>query len=273
MPLRGRAALARCLVDRFGTDTCAQVPGFYLAERGGRHWWSWAGSDGLLIPVRDLDGLIVALKVRRDAASEGPKYSTISSVKYAGPGPGAPPHVPLHDLPRGDTVRLTEGELKGDCATAISDLLTISVAGVTAWRTVLPVLDALQVRHVLLAFDSDWRTNAHVARAIGELGDHLLQAGYSVEVEDWYPTQAKGIDDLLAAGLTPTRRQSFFVYAIDVRGHCATTIAKALAVQTEQYAPGTSARLVLHDPDRPYHKPLPRLRTTLRGLSTGLRRL
>jgi hypothetical protein len=127
-------------------------------------------------------------------------------------------HVPLHaGLPE-NVVRVTEGELKADLATALSGVLTLSIAGVGAWRAVLPVLARLQSTRVLLAFDSDWRTNAHVARTIGALGDTLLQGGYDVEVEDWEPTEAKGIDDLLAAGLTPTRYQSYFVYAIYGRG-------------------------------------------------------
>jgi uncharacterized protein DUF3854 len=220
MPLQGRADLARRLVDQFGGETCAQVPGIYQATRHGRQWWTLAGAPGLLVPVRDLAGHIVALKVRTDDPGTGPKYSTVSSARHGGPGPGAQVHVPLHAAAANGVVRITEGELKADVATVLSGILTLSIPGVAAWRPVLPVLESLNPRQVLLAFDSDWRTNAHVARAIGELGDHLLHTGYHLEVEDWYPTQAKGIDDLLAAGLTPTRRQSFFVYSIYFRGQC-----------------------------------------------------
>ena len=100
------SATARCLCrdvrrsptpcGQLGADVCAQVPGFYVAERDGRRWWSLAGAAGLLIPVRNLDGHIVALKVRADDPGDGPKYTTISSAKHGGPSPGAQVHVPLH---------------------------------------------------------------------------------------------------------------------------------------------------------------------------------
>jgi hypothetical protein len=38
LPLKGRAALARRLVEHFGADTRAQIPGLYVAEAGGRCW-------------------------------------------------------------------------------------------------------------------------------------------------------------------------------------------------------------------------------------------
>src|SRR5262249_51636896 len=133
LPLAGRAALATRMVDWWGADLCAQVPGFYVAESDGRRWWSLAGAAGLLIPVRDLDRRIVALKVRADTPGHGSKYTTISSAKHGGPSPGAPVHVPLYDGARGTTVRLTEGELKADVATALSEPLTLSIPGVAMW--------------------------------------------------------------------------------------------------------------------------------------------
>ena len=187
-PHHGRAALAKRLVEQLGADICAQVPGFYVAEQDGRRWWSLAGAAGLLIPVRNLDGHIVALKVRADDPGDGPKYTTISSAKHGGPSPGAPVHVPLYEGARGTTVRLTEGELKADVATALSGLLTLSIPGVAMWRKALPVLEALQPQRVLLAFDADWRSNPHVAHALGQAAFALVKAGYEVQVEDWEPS-------------------------------------------------------------------------------------
>src|SRR5262249_49586556 len=157
-----------------GANACAQVPGFYVAERNGRHWWTLAGAAGLLIPVRDLDDHIVALKVRADAPGDSPKYTTISSAKYDGTSPVAKVHVPLQDAPTSDTVRLTEDELKADVATVCSGMLTVSVPGVAMWRKVLPVFEALQPQRVLLAFDADWRTNPHVTQALGQTASALV---------------------------------------------------------------------------------------------------
>jgi hypothetical protein len=233
-PLQGRAALAKHLVESLGADLCAQVPGFYVAEQGGQRWWSLAGSVGLLIPVRDLDGHIVALKVRADAPGDGPKYSTVSSTKHGGPSPGAPVHVPLSEGLRGDIVRLTEGELKADVATALSGLLTLSIPGVTMWRKALPVLQHLQAPQVLLAFDADWRSNPQVARALGQVAFALVTASYAVQVEDWAPALGKGIDDLLAAGHTPARQSAALAFGAAVRGQARTWTGRLSTIAAEE---------------------------------------
>jgi len=218
LPLEGRAALAMWFVARFGVDVCAQIPGFYTAERDGRRWWSLAGAASLVIPVRDLDGHIVALKVRADDPGDGAKYTTISSAKYGGPSPGAQVHVPLFSGLHSGTVRLTEGELKADIATGLSDVLTIAVPGVALWRTALPALPALQPTRVFLAFDADWRTNPHVAQALGQAAFALVEAGYEVQVEDWEPALGKGIDDLLAAGRSPVLRSVALAFGASLHG-------------------------------------------------------
>lgn len=205
-------------MEQVGADVCAQVPGFYVAERDGQHWWSMAVAAGLVFPVRTLDGHIVALKVRADDPGNGPKYTTISSAKHDGPSPGAQVHVPMHDGIRGDIVRLTEGELKADVATALSGILTVSVPGVAMWRKALPVLELLKPARVLLAFDADWRSNAHVAQALGQSAFALTEAGYTVHVEDWDPALGKGIDDLLAAGHSPALHSSALAFGAALRG-------------------------------------------------------
>jgi len=237
LPLQGRAARAKALVASLGTDLCAQVPGFYVAEQGGRRWWSLAGAAGLLIPVRNLDGHIVALKVRADISGDGPKYTTVSSTKYGGPSPGAPAHVPLHEGTRGNTVRLTEGELKADVTTALSGLLTLSTPGVAVWRKALPVLEALQPQRVLLAFDADWRSNPRVAHALGHAAFALAKAGYEVQIEDWEPALGKGIDDLLATGHTPVRQSSALAFGAAVRGQARPWTGRLPTVAAEEVPP------------------------------------
>jgi len=204
LPPHSRATRARQMVEHFGAEVCARIPGLYRAERGRQQWWSLAGVPGLLIPVREMDGRIVALKVRADHPGEGPKYTYLSSTKHGGPGPGAPVHVPLHALSPGAPVRITEGELKADVATVLSGVLAIAVPGVALWRQVLSLLDVLQPTGVRLAFDSDWRQNPHVARALAQATQALVEAGHAVWVETWDASQGKGIDDVLAAGSTPT---------------------------------------------------------------------
>ena len=210
-PLR-RQDVARRLVRWFGEDLLAQVPGLVrrTSQRTGRPYWTIGGPPGMLVPVRDLHGRIVAMQARRDEQGDGPRYLWLSSTREGGPGSGAPVHAPLslvdgHDLER---VRLTEGPLKADTATCLDPdrLLTLGVPGVQTWRAALPVLEALGARIVHLAFDADWATNRHVARALLDAADGLEAAGFTVAIETWTTDgdgNPKGIDDLLVTGRLP----------------------------------------------------------------------
>lgn len=200
LPPNVRENLACRLVERFGTDTCSAIPGLYQREGGG---WTLAGAAGMLVPVRDLEGRIVALKVRADDPGRGPKYAYLSSNKHGGPGPGAQVHVPLHEVNDLKVARLTEGELKADVATALTEILTVSAPGVSSWRQALPVLESLGAEWVYLAFDSDAKENEHVSRALKAVFNALEERGFEVALEMWQPELGKGVDDLLAAGHTP----------------------------------------------------------------------
>jgi hypothetical protein len=199
LPVQGRARLARELRERWPDDLLA-VPGFVVRDKDGRRYPTIAGSAGLLIPVRDLAGCITALKVRRDDAGDGPRYSYLSSVKFGGPSPGSPVHVPLGVAAPAMTVRLTEGELKADAATVLSGVPAVSVPGVAGWKACLPLLRELETKTVLIAFDADAAEKPTVARALNASVEGLVAEGLAIEVEKWDAAH-KGIDDALAAGV------------------------------------------------------------------------
>jgi hypothetical protein len=203
LPRQGRAEIARELLGRFSEELLLSVPGIQVRQGQAGRYLSFGGPAGLIVPVRDLTGRVVALKVRCDTQGDGPKYLYISSTACGGPGPGAPVHVPLQLGQRRhrDAIRVTEGELKADAATHLSGILTISVPGVSAWRGVIPVLAGLAPRHVQLAFDEDAATNPLVARATEETAQAVALEGYDVVLESWDGLLAKGVDDALAAGL------------------------------------------------------------------------
>ncbi|HWB11539.1 MAG TPA: DUF3854 domain-containing protein [Pirellulales bacterium] len=196
----GRAELASRLIDLLGEQVCRRVPGFLPSseERGP----TLAGPEGLLVPCRDLQGRIVALKVRRDAVEDGKgKYTYLSSTKHGGAGPGAPVHVPLRIDTPAAVVRLTEGELKADLATVRSGVPTIGTgSGAGGWRACLPVLRQLGAKTVRVAFDVDAQQNQHVGRAQVDCIETLHGEGFVVELERWSQSVGKGIDDALAAG-------------------------------------------------------------------------
>ncbi|MCR9293452.1 MAG: phage/plasmid primase, P4 family [bacterium] len=196
LPASGRGGAVKQVAAELGQDF-ATVPGFVMGERGPRI----AAPAGLLVPVLDLAGRVVALKVRADNPKpDASKYLYLSSAKYGGPGPGSPAHVPAGVCGPVELARITEGELKADVAFRLTGVPTISFPGVASWRVVLPVLEELRTQTVRVAFDADATTNKSVAKPLLECIEELQDRGYSVEVERWQVEQGKGIDDVLAAG-------------------------------------------------------------------------
>ncbi len=221
LPIRGRAHIAADLRQRFG-DAVLRVPGIVTRERDGRRYLTLAGAAGLLVPVRDTAGRIVALLVRRDdpppagtatpsttaAATSAaapstlpPKYTYVSSGRHGGPSPGAPVHVPRGVTGPCRTVRVTEGALKADVAHALTGLPTVGLPGVSAWRPALPILREFGARTVRLSLDADAADKPPVARALAAIVEGLTVERLAVELERW-PAPHKGIDDALAAGAT-----------------------------------------------------------------------
>src|SRR5581483_11593895 len=129
-------------------------------------------------------------------------YLSSKRADYDGPGPGSPIHVPPFD---GDktTVRITEGALKANMATALSGTLTIGLPGVSAIHRAGKVLRYLGATMVRLAFDADARQKSNVASALKRLAEGLRDDGFVVELEIWDLADGKGIDDLLHNGQAP----------------------------------------------------------------------
>jgi DNA primase len=211
LPLMGRYRVVKHLIHLFGQDLITKIPGCVTRAGEDGSYMTLAGSPGLLIPARNADGYIFGLAIRCDDPGDGGRYRWLSSKRHGGPGAEMAVHVPLF---HGDTntVRITEGTLKSDVATALSDVLTLGIPGCAQWRMVIPVLERINPALVLIAFDSDWRTNPRVAMDLGQCAKSLHKAGFDCKVEDWPPSQGKGIDDLLAAGHQP--RLKDWQYAI-----------------------------------------------------------
>ena len=194
-----RREVLAILQTSFSVSELVSVPGFVTRDDG---VLEIVASHGLLIPVLDVNGRAIAIKVRRDGVADGVgKYVCMSGG--GGPSCGTPVHVPLGITGPTSDVRLTEGELKADVATILSGLPTIGIPGVSNWPSAIPVLQALGARTVGLAFDADWRTKPHVARNLVECAAALRTHGFNIVVEWWPMELGKGIDDLLAAGHRP----------------------------------------------------------------------
>lgn len=205
IPDRGRAKVVRKLIEASLEQHLAGVPGFIIKTGGNRkQYWTFGGAAGLIIPIRDHEGRIVGLKIRRDVQRGGAKYTIASSKRHGGAGPGSPLHFPKSQPT--EQVRITEGELKAEIATILSGIYTISLPGVGSWRRAPNAAKLIKARSTLVAFDADWRTNPTVAGHLQSLLVDLQTKGFEVKVETWDPALGKGIDDLLTAGHQPELR-------------------------------------------------------------------
>ena len=189
--LPGRAKIAQKLYERFD-DKLFTVPGFIVKEKDGETYPAFTGAPGIVIPVRDNEGQIIALKVRRRHKDKGPKYSYMSSKGKGGPGPGSPVHIPKGVKGPIKMARLAEAELAADVCTALNDIPTISASGVNNYKAAIPALKELEVEVVRLAFDADSLTNPVVARALRNCFAALTEPGFVVELERWNPADSKG---------------------------------------------------------------------------------
>jgi ribosomal protein L37AE/L43A len=185
------------LLAKYGRETLLSVPGF--VQDGSR---LRLNGEGLLVPIRDLDGNISAFQVRKDAGG----YYFLSSNSAGGPSPGAPAHV----VPGANTttVLITEGARKAHIASLRMGITAIGMAGHAQIASSIPVLRALQADGalcVIIALDEDSKpeTVAAVEQSRQALIRECLALGYAVRVARWDHSQGKGIDDLLLAGHQP----------------------------------------------------------------------
>ncbi len=210
LPLMERGEAVRRLVGEFPCELLLTVPGFFA--EGGR--LKLAGSPGLLIPCRQ-SGRIVAIAIRPDKpGKKGRKYVWLSSGHKGGCKARASAHTPLGTPTTADVVRLAEGTLKADVAAFLDGSLPCVGSPGLGWKRVIPVLREMQARVVRLAFDADWSTNEHVKAARSAAIEGLPRAGFSVLVEEWDGSQAKGIDNALLAGAQIMAREAEVVLGL-----------------------------------------------------------
>src|SRR5262249_9173932 len=74
-----RRALAKALANEIGESVLLKVPGFYREWHGNRLVLTLMKVRGLVVPRRDVEGRINALKVRKDGVTKG-KYVYFTST-------------------------------------------------------------------------------------------------------------------------------------------------------------------------------------------------
>ena len=185
-----RDTIAAQLSPRYDLNN---VPGFYFRDGS----WRFCAYSGLLIPIRDASGRIQGIQIRRENVNRM-KYVWLSSAgKPYGTGAQSWIHV------TGDctqhTAVITEGPLKGDVASALSDnALFICVPGVSAIKYLPDTLKSLHLTSVQEAFDMDKLRNPQVVAARKRLRQVVADCGLPCKTLIWNRNY-NGIDDYLAA--------------------------------------------------------------------------
>lgn len=204
----GRDELGRIAAEAAG-DAVQHVPG--LQRRDGVI--ELCAASGMLIPVRDVSGRVVGLRVRLEHVSPGDsRYRWVSSPtdETFAKVDGHTCHVALPPgwVP-GDDVRrviVTEGEIKAAITAWRMRIPVIAVPGVGNTGHVLEVVSLLTggaSTAVAVAYDADAETNAFVMAHREQLCQILAAAGHRVELWQWSIAGGKGLDDLIVNGLLP----------------------------------------------------------------------
>jgi len=183
------------------------VPGFFKNEAG---HWDQAGMFGLVIPVTDIEGHTASLllknaKPKEKAGRAINKYIAFSSAgRDMGGKVWQTTHCPyIKGDPRvwaSTTIRITEGVLKADIATAVGSLYTIGLQGLKIHDDLETILEALEVATVEICLDSGEDDNPDMMQIKSKLIKRLRRFGVDVLVAKWDPKLGKGIDDLIVAG-------------------------------------------------------------------------
>ena len=207
-------------VSRFkkGVDILKEIPGFYYDKKKDKFTFYYAKGIGL--PVKNAQGEIVGIQIRRDEAMEGKSryiwfsssFAIENSEKHAfGTSSGAPIDVIYPSVLKNQTIFITEGKFKAIALADKMGSITLSVQGVTAWRKIIEILKNInnsnyiklmkqdyQIANILLAYDADMCYNINVFMQAEKLTTELQK-----EVTDrvfylfWDVNKGKGIDDLL----------------------------------------------------------------------------
>ena len=129
------------------------VPGFHVDPEGRWTIHFSQKSSGILIPIRNTQGLITGMQIRLDRPYDGRKYVWLSSVNFPrGASSGSPVHLAGKAGDR--IVYITEGALKGDIAHAVSGKTFVCVPGVNQYVNLEPFLRRMKELGSLQVYDA-----------------------------------------------------------------------------------------------------------------------
>jgi len=198
--IRDRLALEVSMVVGKNVERIPGIVSYYRRN-------TLTGPAGLAVPIRNAQGQIIAVKIRRDVADNGSnRYTWLSSrnpKRPDAPSPGAPVHVPVgvpERIAQSKLARATEGGLKADVATGLNCVPTIGADSAGLLHMAVGSVKGMGAEVLRFAPDADFRTNKGVLKGLRKAVESAREKGLAVELETWDAAEAKGIDDALSAG-------------------------------------------------------------------------
>lgn len=224
-----RYELGKALYEAFGDLT--GVPGAYAkVGKNDSIYWTFAGPDGILFPIADINKQIYRLRIRLENPTKNMKYGNLSSFKkiekegklinYYKNGTRSGNAIGMYQnncLCENDyyIAYVTEGEKKGIIGNYILKSLIIDIPGVNSFALLLKedeetgerIVDSLKrkgVKILIIAFDADKSQNEAVLKAEQHTIKLLKNEGFIIGIANWPISWGKGLDDILVKGYRPT---------------------------------------------------------------------
>lgn len=194
------------------------VPGFCRNRVTGL--FTFIKYKGLGICIKNADGLITGIQIRKDGDKVKKRYTWFSSAiierkeklgekyEYA---TGASSRIAVAYPPKiaYKTLFITEGWFKAKCIANTFNCVAISVQGIGNWKDILEQIKAIEKRisivsfnNIFIAYDADFAYNPQVFDQAMKMSKNLkknlpeLEQYYVI----WNVDKGKGIDDLIYSG-------------------------------------------------------------------------
>lgn len=196
--------------NNIDVELLKKVPGFYYDKK--LNEYSFVNKESLGIPIRNIDSLIVRIQLRLDFEVGSNKYgwfaSSFASNESAefkwGTGSGSIATAFIPENSKSKSIIITEGHFKAKKISEEKNCISISVQGVSNWKSIIPVFENIikrfDIKHVFIAFDSDFKYNSSVFNYAKLLSKCLSDMNYDLHYLIWKCLYGKGIDDVINNG-------------------------------------------------------------------------
>lgn len=193
------------------------VPGFYKKKDDtSKRAFTFLSKKGIGIPVRNVEGNIVGIQIRKDVAKKGESRYIWLSSSFAndeeelefGTGSGSPIHVsqPEH-VKYPYLLFITEGIFKSEAIAKQYGTHALSIQGIQNWKNdLISTIHELEERqnhpfaNIMVMFDADISSNLHVFEATAEMVSVLEELDVNIHYAWWEKEYGKGIDDVIQNG-------------------------------------------------------------------------